>query len=508
MTSDFQAGVLEWLSLPSTYGSGIRAVERVDTHISAIFLAGARAYKLKRAVRLPFLDFTTLEQRRMACERELVVNRRTAPDLYLGLVAVTRSEGGGLAFDGQGEVLDWVIVMARFDQALLFDRLAAKGELTRDIVRTLADEIARFHQSAEPQSAWGGEGGVRFTIDTNRASLERFVPDLFEPAQVTAVTEQSQAWLSRVSPDLERRRRTGLVRRCHGDLHLGNICLFEGRPTLFDAIEFNEDFACIDVLYDLSFLIMDLQARGFPDLASVVFNRYLERTGDIEALSALPLFLSLRAVIRAHVNAAMAEAGAREKHRGDALAYLARAGAYLSPPPPRLLAVGGLSGSGKSRLAADLAPFIGAAPGAVALRSDVLRKRLAGVDPFTRLAAEGYTEDMTGRTYAALYERAERILKAGHSVIADAVFARPEQRAAIEAVASGAGVPFSGIWLDADPQVLRDRVDARRNDASDATVAVLDHQLTYPLGTIGWHRYDASGGKGDTFTAVRNDLRL
>ncbi|PKU26084.1 AAA family ATPase [Telmatospirillum siberiense] len=508
MTADSQAELVAWLSLPSSYGQGVTSVDRIDTHISSIFLAGERAYKLKRAVRLPFLDFTTLEQRRTACERELVVNRRTAPELYLGLVAVTRDKGGALAFDGEGATVDWVIVMARFDQEHLFDRLAAKGGLARDDARALADVIASFHQSAEPQSEWGGEAGASFTINTNQASLARFAPGLFDPAQVGAVTDGSLAWLFRLSPLLERRRLNGLVRRCHGDLHLGNICLFKGRPTLFDAIEFNEEFACIDVFYDLSFLIMDLEARGLPDLASAVFNRYLERTGDFDALPALPLFLSLRAAIRAHVCAATAEAGGRAEKRGEAVAYLARAGAYLAPSPPRLLAVGGLSGSGKSRLAADLAPFVGAAPGAVALRSDVLRKHLAGIDPFTRLSAEGYSEEMTGRTYATLYEQAERILRAGHAVIADAVFSRPEQRAAIEAVASRAGVPFDGLWLDADPKVLRERVDARRNDASDATVAVLERQLTYPLGDIFWRRYDASGGKAETFLAVRKDLAI
>lgn len=508
MTADPQADLLAWLSLPSTYGAGIDAVERIDTHISSVFLAGDRVYKLKRAVRLPFLDFTSCEQRQTACERELTINRRTAPELYLGLTAVTRQDDGSLAFDGNGQVLDWLVVMARFGQDQLYDKLAARGALTRTDARALADVIASFHQSAEPRPAWGGEAGIRFTINTNQLSLARFVPALFDPLRVAAVTERSLAWLSRVAPDLERRRAAGMVRQCHGDLHLGNICLFQGRPTLFDAIEFNEEFACIDVFYDLAFLLMDLEARGLPDLASTVFNRYLERTGDVEVLSALPLFLSLRAAVRAHVSATMAPGGQDHRYRQDALAYLVRAEAYLTPPPPRLLAVGGLSGSGKSRLAADLAPFVGASPGAVALRSDVLRKRLSGVDPLTRLSGEAYSAGMTERTYATLFEQAEQILRRGHAVIADAVFARPEQRAAIEAVAHRVGVPFDGIWLDAPADVLRARVEARRNDASDATVSVVEQQLTYPLGTIGWRRQDASRGKEETFLSVRNALRI
>lgn len=508
MTRDPQAELLAWLSLPSTFGAGIDTVERIDTHISAVFLAGDRAYKLKRAVRLPFVDFTSVEQRKSACERELVVNRRTAPQLYLGVAAVTRQDDGSLAFDGTGPVLDWLVVMARFPQDRLFDRLAGQGALRRDEARQLADVVADFHRSAERRPAWGGEAGVRFTIDTNALSLARFIPALFDPVRAAAVTEKSLAWLTRVAPDLERRRAAGMVRQCHGDLHLGNICLLQGRPTLFDGIEFNDDFACIDVFYDLAFLIMDFQARGLPDLAATVFNRYLERTGDLEALSVLPLFLSLRAAIRAHVSAAMAAGDRTGRHHDDALAYLARAEAYLTPPPPRLLAVGGLSGSGKSRLAADLAPLLGAAPGAVSLRSDILRKRLAGVDPETRLPAGGYSAEMTERTYATLCAQAEQALRLGHAVIADAVFARPDQRDAIEAVARRLDVPFDAIWLDAAPDVLRARVEARRGDASDATAAVLDRQLTYPLGTIGWRRQDASAGKAETFLSARQALRI
>lgn len=507
MSAEAQADLLAWLARPSSYGENVAAVERIDTHISSVFLAGDRAYKIKRSVRLPFLDFTTLERRRSACERELQVNRRTAPDLYLGLAAITRSIDGGFAFDGDGEPLDWVVVMARFDQAHLFDRLAAGNRLTRDDARALADVVAAFHRAAEPQSGWGGAKGVRFTIETNEATLRRFVPDVFEDDRVTRVTKASLDWLARLEPLLERRRDGGMVRRCHGDLHLGNICLHNGRPTLFDAIEFNDDFACIDVFYDLAFLIMDLQARGHADLAAAVFNRYLERTGDFEALPALPLFLSLRAIIRAHVSAAMV-AGGQESRRGDALAYLSRGEGYLTPPAPRLLAVGGLSGSGKSRLAADLSAFVGAAPGAVALRSDVLRKHLAGVDPLTRLPAEAYGAGMTVRTYEALYGQAERILRSGHSVIADAVFARPGQRAAIEAVAVRSGVPFDGIWLDAGAELLRRRIEARRDDASDATPAVLDRQLTYDLGDMGWRRFDASGAKEATCLIVRQALGI
>lgn len=509
MTSEQQQGdILALLSSPATYGGGVDKVDRIDTHISSIFIAGDRAYKLKRAVRLPFLDFSTLEQRYQACQRELLVNRRTAPQLYIGLTAITREDDGRLVLGGEGQAEEWLLVMARFDQDALFDRRAAAGQLSWVDAKALADQIAGFHLSAERQPGWGGEPGIRFTIDTNAICFARAIFGLFDPVTAGRVTEASLAWLIRLAPLLERRRKSGAVRHCHGDLHLGNICLLDGRPTLFDAIEFNEDFAYVDVFYDLAFLLMDLQARGLADLASVVFNRYLERTGDFDAVAALPLFLSLRAAIRAHVSATMAATSGDERQRKDARYYLDMADDYLAPPPPRLVAVGGLSGTGKSRLARDLAPLLGAAPGAVVLRSDVLRKRLMGVDPETRLGADGYTAEMTERTYQGLLDEAERILAAGHSVIADAVFARPDQREAIEAVAQRRDVPFRGLWLDADPDVLRNRVQARRNNASDATAAVLEQQLSYDLGTIGWTRIRSSGTKPQTLKAARHALRL
>ena len=508
MTVDSQADVLAWLALPSTYGGDVDKVERIDTHISSVFLAGDRAYKLKRAVRLPFLDFSTCAQRQEAAERELVVNRRTAPQLYLGLVAITREKDGRLAFGGGGQIQDWLVVMTRFNQEDLYDHLAARKALSRADARRLADVVANFHQSAIIRRSWGGEKGVRFTIETNEVSLSRFVPSLFDAARVAAVTADSLSWLGRVASDLERRRMAGLVRECHGDLHLGNICLFQGQPTLFDAIEFNDDFSFIDVFYDLAFLIMDLDARGLSNLASTVLNRYLEKTGDFDALSVLPLFLSLRAAIRAHVSAATIAGGAERGHQDEALDYLARAEAYLQPRSPRLLAIGGLSGTGKSRLSADLAPYLGPAPGGISLRSDVLRKRLWGVDPQERLCEEGYSAEMTERTYSTLCEQAERVLRSGHPVIADAVFARPDQRDAIEAVARGVGVPFDGIWLEADPNVLRVRIESRRGDASDATAAVLDQQLTYPLGVVHWLRHETSGDKEDTFLWARQALRI
>jgi hypothetical protein len=439
---------------------------------------------------------------------ELAVNRRTAPDLYLGVMAVTRQADGRLQLGGDGMPVDWLVEMRRFDGATLFDRMAAEGRLTAGLLLQVADAVARLHAGAETTSAWGGEAGIRFTIDTNAASFAAFVPQIFEAAVIRRLTEASRTWLARLAPLLEARRLGGRVRRCHGDLHLGNICMVDGRPTLFDAIEFNDDFACIDVLYDVAFLLMDLHFRGLGSLATDLLGRYLASTDDLEGLAALPLFLSLRAAIRAHVSAATATGGDHKTHSVTASAYLERAIGYLSPPPPRLVAVGGLSGSGKSRLARLLAPVIGAAPGALVLRTDVLRKRLAGVAPEVRLPPDAYGKAMTERTYRALCRGAERALAAGHAVIADAVFARPEQRAAIEGVAVRLGVAFDGLWLEADAAVMRERIEGRRHNASDATVAVLEQQLQYPLGAITWQRLNSTGAIEEAMENARKLLRL
>lgn len=509
MIPEAQRAVFDLLSRPETYGPATGKVERIDTHISAIFLAGDRVFKLKRAVTLPFLDFSTLEQRRDACRAEVALNRRTAPNLYRGLATVCRLPDGRLELGDGGEVVEWLVAMNRFDQDSLFDRMAAAGTLTRDHMLDLAEVIADFHRCAEHRPHHGGRGGLAWTIANNRESQAPYVPAVFSAAEVARLAKDSGAELEAVSGLLEERRREGFVRLCHGDLHLRNICLFDGRPTPFDAVEFSDAIASIDVCYDLAFLLMDLDYRGLRRWASVVFNHYQQATGDLGALRALPLFLSCRAGIRAHVAAAIArqkDGDTAGQWRDEARRYLAAAFDYLRPQPARLVAVGGLSGSGKSRMGRELAPYLGGCPGAVVVRSDVLRKRLMGVDMGERLDQDGYTTQMTEKTYQTLYDEAAAALSAGHCVVADAVFAKPEQRHAIAAVARRLGVPFDGLWLEADPDVMIERIRNRRRNASDATIEVLRQQLNYDLGDMTWRRFDTGGAKGDSLTLARQAL--
>jgi aminoglycoside phosphotransferase family enzyme/predicted kinase len=508
--ADDQREAIAFLESPMAHGG--TAVERIDTHISVVFLAGNRVYKLKRAVHYDYVDFSTLERRRVACEAEIRVNRRSSPALYLGTVPVVRSDDGALALGGEGEVVEWLVKMVRFDQAGLFDKLADRGDLTRELIRDVADAVARLHGEAEVCPDNGGSAGMKWVIDGNLADMES-QGELFNSADVAGYRARVEAALVAQGPVLDARRHDGFVRRCHGDLHLRNVCLIDGRPALFDAIEFNDDIACCDVMYDIAFLIMDLLHRDLGDLANAVLNRYLAMAGGMGGLAPLALFLSCRAAVRAKTaaRAATLQGDPAEARRlGNAAAnYLAEATEFLAPAAPRLIAVGGLSGSGKSTLAESLAPGLGAPPGAVVLRSDVIRKRMFELDPTALLAPDAYSKDVTADVYRQMVESAAMALAAGFTVIADAVHARPEERAAIEAVAVQMDVPFTGLWLEAPAAVLLTRVRSRKNDASDADAAVLRGQLDYDLGAMDWQVVSAAREPQDVlFDVARESLGL
>ncbi|KAA0683881.1 AAA family ATPase [Roseomonas genomospecies 6] len=509
--SDPTQTVAAFLADSATHGGA--AVERVETHAAIVFLAGDRAYKLKRAVRYPYLDYSTVERRRAACLEELRLNRRTAPTLYLGLESVVRRADGALAFGGEGAkggaVLDWLVAMRRFPQEALLDRVAEGGGLTDGLVRDLADAVTAFHRAAERRPDGGGAAAMREVVEGSIAEL-RAAPSLFAPERIERLAGASADALERLTPLLEERRRSGFVRHGHGDLHLRNIVLLDGRPVLFDGIEFDESLAVIDVAYDLAFLLMDLEQRGLRPLGNALLNRSLDATEDYAALALLPLFLSARAAIRAKVAAATAAlrcgGAAAQSLEHEAAAYLDQALAALEPPPPRLVAVGGLSGSGKTRLARALAPALGASPGAVVLRSDALRKRLFGVEEAERLPVDVYTPAVMERVCAGLLERARAVLAAGHAAILDAVHARPEERAAAARLAADMGVRFDGVWLDAPLDTRVARIGTRCGDASDATAEVAELQEGYDIGPIDWLRMNAGRDAGETLAAALERL--
>lgn len=488
MITDDQKAVTSFLSEASSYGL-TGPVVMMETHISRIFLVADRAFKMKRAVKLPYVDFSTPALRVAACEKERMLNARTTPELYLGIRQIYLGAKGHLSFDAPGEVVDAVVEMKRFDQSALFDRLAMEGELTPALMTDVARMVAAFHAGA-PVLEEGGADNIRGVLDINRAGFT--TSRVFSDEERAAIDYLFRARLEDIAPHLDRRSQAGKIRLCHGDLHLRNLCLLDGKPRLFDCIDFNDRIATIDVLYDLAFLVMDLWHRGLKDHANLVANRYCDAAGEDEGFALLPFFTALRAAVRAHVTATQAEeAGGDERLSTIARSYYDLAIETLQQASPRLVAIGGFSGSGKSTVADGLAADLCAPPGARLIESDRLRKALHGVSPETRLDASTYSPEMSERVYAEMARRAREVLQAGACVVADAVHDRADRRAAIEQTARDVGVPFTGLWLDAPADVLRARVAARPNGQSDATPDVLEKQLAKGAGDLTWLTVDA-----------------
>jgi len=461
----------------------------IQTHAACVFLAGDRAFKMKRAVNLGFLDFSTLEARRDVLARELALNARTAPGLYVGIVPVTQ-ETAGLALAGPGPAVEWLLEMRRFPEgSLLTERLAA-GLCGDAEIEQLARSVAAFHDREPVITGIDWPSAVARIARENATDLASS-PEILGAADVAMEGAGRDRMLSGLGAVLA--AQSADVRHCHGDLHLGNVFLDGDRPTLFDCIEFNDFYARIPPLYDLSFLLMDLLDKQQLRLANRALNawvmhRAVGRWAEVLAsLPALPLYLSLRAEIRAKVEARRAGGAASARH------YLSLAAGFAREVRPRIVALGGFSGTGKSTLARALAPHLGGACGALHLRTDEIRKRLAGVPLEERLPPAAYTREASARVYETLLDLTRRAAAAGQSVVVDAVFAREAERDEVAAAAAHAGLRFDGMWLDAPADVLRARVAGRRGDVSDADVAVLERQLGYDIGVMGWRRLDVSG---------------
>ena len=478
-----------------TWGFHGQPVEHVETHAADVFLVGDRAFKIKKDVKLPYLDFSSVEKRRAVLARELEINLLFTPDLYLRVDEV------------MGEP---VLVMRRFPATALLAWQSAHGGIDAALARKLADMVAASHASAPRRDVKGSDIMSGLGAQLSQAFIDS--PDIFRPADTLEFHGLYEASLRCDRQLLADRSERGLVRRCHGDVHCGNIFLEGGEPRLFDAIEFSERIATIDVLYDLAFLLMDLWSSSEKAAANVVLNRYLDlrrREEDLSGLALLPLFLSTRAGVRALVTADLAHELALKnsmKERSQALDWFRASIDFLKVSPPMLLCIGGLSGSGKSTAAAALAPFFGAAPGAIHVRSDIERKVLAGVGETERLPAESYSRQWSFEVYAACLARAGKALAAGHSVVLDAVFARPEERQAVAELARRTRAHFAAAWLDAPPGLLTTRVATRSGDASDATPAVVAAQTGYDLGDMEWPRVDASGSPAETVARIRGTV--
>lgn len=488
MSEASEADVIAWLAG--------RAERRIDTACAHVFLGADSAWKIKRRADLGYADFSTLERRKWALDRELEFNKATAPDIYRAVRRITREAAGGLAIEGAGETAEYVLEMRRFDerQVLAANPASMDGELAEALGRI----IAGFHAAAPLRPA-GGLTALSFTVGSNAQLLRETCAGL-DPGRVETMIALTEAELERQAPLLAHRAATGFARRCHGDLHLGNILLEDGRPVLFDCIEFSDLLSDLDVQYDLAFLLMDLDFRGRRDAGVRALCGYLDEAArsfpaEIWAgLASLPLMLSVRAGVRAHVSAHSDDPAAGR-------AYVEAAIRHLSPPPPVLAAVGGLSGSGKSHFSRTVAPALGASPGAVILRTDEIRKRLMNLPPTRTLPPEAYTAQSQALAYDTMLDNARALLKAGRAVVLDATFIEPVLRARAEALAAECGAPFHGAWMDAPLEVLEARVAGRTGDASDATVAVMRDQAARLRQPIGWPKVEATAATEDAAQA-------
>lgn len=458
------------MSLPNALQSLSQGADQViETSCATVILKGDTAYKLKKSVDFGFLDFTTVDKRRDALRRELEFNRRTAADIYRDVTEI----------DGEA-----VLVMRRFDTAAVLAEQSARPGWTPDLdlMQDLGENIACFHARAEVCRDAQHIDNIKYVIDSNDANIGRFSDEL-GAAAIAAYSREINAIYNKVGDLARRRFMGGHVRRCHGDLHLGNILIEDGRPVLFDCIEFNERLSWIDVLYDLGFLLMDLWVRGLETAANRVMNAWLDRAaredgeaGLYEGLALLPLFMSVRAGVRCHVSA----------HNGEldhARMYLKAARRFLAPAAVTVTAIGGLSGSGKSTYARAVAAGKGRAPGAVILRSDELRKRLWNWPSLERLPPEAYGPEQSQRTYGHLFALGQVVARAGQSVILDATFREAHWRDQAEATAAAA---FDGVWLEVDRETRKHRVSKRTFDVSDATPDVAGAQEAVELAAISW----------------------
>ena len=479
--------MIDALRDPACYPHPVSRIDVLETHISWIFLAGDYAYKVKKPVNLGFLDFTSLAARRHYCEEELRLNHRLAPDLYLGMVAIT-GDYAAPRFGGDGQVIEYAVKMRRFAQSALLDAALARGELSTPMIAALACKIAEFHAAAPSTIATPGLDATASVLAPALDNFAQMLPLLDAPQDI-GVLAGLREWTLREHRRLARlageRLAAGLVRECHGDLHLGNVALIGGAATAFDCVEFSPALRWIDVISEAAFLAMDLEVHGRRDLAYVYLNAYLERSGDYGGVEMLPYYLVYRALIRAKVILIRAcQHGApreqAEQAREACHRYIAFAVSCAGARRGAIVITHGTSGSGKTTVTQLLVPELGA----VRVRSDVERKRLHGLGALAHTdAASGagiYTAEETGRTYAQLSRHARSIAGAGFPAIVDATFLRRDQRAAFLTLARELGVPFSILDVSVSHEVLRERIvtrAAQNRDASEATLAVLEGQI-------------------------------
>jgi len=474
---------------PALYPHPVAGFRVIETHISWVILTGTYAYKMKKPVDFGFLDFTSLASRKRFCEEELRLNQRMAPDLYLRVLPITGSQDEPV-IDGDGEPIEYMLQMREFPQTQLLAEVQARGELTDAHIDALAGQIARFHLEIPQVAPDHPLNTADAIVAPMRQNFEQIRPLLTERSdlqQLDALEDWTETSITRLHPLLEQRCQQGFIRECHGDLHLGNATLIDGKVVLFDCIEFNEPFRLIDIASDAAFLAMDLEDRGLKCQARRFINGWLEHTGDYAALELLNLYKAYRALVRAKVSLFRLH---QEQDAVQRLVILRQYRSYAnlaesySAIPSRFLAIThGVSAVGKSQVALRLVESLGA----VRLRSDIERKRLHGEQPNAGLDEGIYTPAASEATYGRLHTLAGQALAAGFSAVIDATYLRAEQRLAAWQVAESAGVPFIILSCEAPEAVIEQWLSERQSrggDPSDATLEVIRAQQASrePLG--------------------------
>ena len=467
----------------------VEPITLIQTHISFVLLTGQYAYKVKKPMNFGFLDFSTLEKRHFFCHEELRLNRRLAPNLYLQVLAIAQDQDRYYFAPESASAAEYAIQMVQFPQEQLLINVFDQGKLTTSHMQQIAQQLAQFHKAAATNdhiATFGTAASLKQVADDNYAGTNKYVGT----AQTAAQLEQTRAYSDRRFREAAQlfsdRLAGGKIRECHGDLHLKNICLINDTIQIFDCIEFNEPFRNTDVLYDAAFLVMDLQYRGRPDLANIFLNTYLELTNDYRGAVLLPLFCSMRAYIRAKVTSFLLddpnlEDDAKAAARQEATAYYNLAHAYTQSSEGKIYMMAGLSGSGKTTTARSLA----IATNAIHLRSDAIRKHLAGLDDLmTRGTDELYSPAMTQRTYGELLNLAIALTTAGQTVILDAKYDHQQLRQEVITAAQNHRIPLEIIYCEADPETLNQRLSDRQaanSDIADATPEILAQQSFEPF---------------------------
>lgn len=462
------------------YPHPVREISVTQTHISWVILTGDYAYKVKKPANFGFLDFSTLAKRQRFCQEELRLNQRLAPALYLAVLPIRLNAQGEYGWGEAGEVVEYAVKMRQFDQQDLWLTCFEQGKLTVQDLENLGTQIAHFHQESptdEYITSFGSVAMIKRVVDSNYDATASYTTDWGLAKEFREIQSFTDNYLETHQDWFIERQSLGKIRECHGDLHLGNICFFQGRICVFDCIEFNEEFRLTDGVYDVAFLVMDLEFRGRQDLAYAFLNRYLELTGDYLAARLLPFYCSIRAYIRAKVNSFLssdsgAPATLRQEAKITAIQYYRAAWNYSQKLKPQLFIMAGLSGSGKS----TVARYLSQKYGAIHIRSDAVRKHLGGIPLQQKGGAELYTPAMTERTYGELLRLAVALLAAGQSVVLDAKYDRVNLRQQVCQAVGDLAISVRLIHTQAPVEVLRERLDLRTGDIADATADLVEQQ--------------------------------